>query len=330
VHRFIVGTGRCGSTLLSRMIACNRRVASLSEVFNGLDGARRFQAEPMPGSEFRDMVCAVHPFLQMVLERGYAVPEVSYPLDDPAFRFDRKTGVPWILGTTLAELTDEPDALYEVLRAFTASQPEQGAVAHATALFDWLAEGLGCDVWVERSGAAIDYMAALNASFADARFLHIHRAGEEAALSMREHHAFRLAIMLTYQLPVGSGRSLEALRAAAPDEGEISQLLESRPEASWFGRWWTDQVLRGFRGLRGLDAAQYREVRFEALLERPEQVLEGIAHFLQLPDPSGPWRGEAAALIHGIPPTRLEQLPEAERGALVEACLPGNKLLGRA
>jgi hypothetical protein len=328
VHRFIVGTGRCGSTLLSRMIACNRHVASLSEVFNGLDGARRFQADPMPGTTFRDMLCAVHPFLQMVLERGYPVPEVSYPLDDLAFRFDRKTGVPWILGTTLPELTDDPDTLYDALRAFTASQPEQGAVAHAIALFDWLAAGLGREVWVERSGAAIDYMAALNTSFPEARFLHIHRAGEESALSMREHHAFRLAIMLTYQLPAGTGRSLEALRAATPDD-DIAQLLESRPEASWFGRWWTDQVLRGFRSLRGLDADQYREVRFEALLDRPEDELEGIAQFLELPDPSGAWRDEAAALIRGIPPTRLEQLPDAERDALVEACLPGNKLLGR-
>ena len=43
VNRFIVGTGRCGSTLLSTMIAKNPAVLSLFEFFNGLDGTRRFR-----------------------------------------------------------------------------------------------------------------------------------------------------------------------------------------------------------------------------------------------------------------------------------------------
>jgi putative sulfotransferase len=203
-------------------------------------------------------------------------------------------------------------------------------VAHAIALFDWLTTRSGREVWVERSGAAIDYLDALNGAFPGSRFLHIHRAGEEASLSMREHHAFRLAIMLAYQLPAGSGRTIASLEAAAPDADHVSQLLASRPEASWFGRWWSDQVLRGFRALRGLDASQYREVRFEALLASPEEELLGIARFLDLPDPAGAWRDEAAALIRAVPPTRFDQLPQAEQGAVAEACRPGNALLGRA
>ena len=37
MDRFIVGTGRCGSTLLSRMLACHPAVCSIFEFFNGLD-----------------------------------------------------------------------------------------------------------------------------------------------------------------------------------------------------------------------------------------------------------------------------------------------------
>src|SRR5262245_66321379 len=86
LNRFIVGTGRCGSTLLSTMIAKNPAVLSLFEFFNGLDGTRRFRREPMTGAEYRDLICEVHPFLHMVLERGYDVPEVTYPFEAPGAR----------------------------------------------------------------------------------------------------------------------------------------------------------------------------------------------------------------------------------------------------
>jgi hypothetical protein len=333
LDRFIVGTGRCGSTLLSRMIRMNEEVASISEYLNGLDGGRRFSREPLSGPEFTEMICAVHPFLARVLERGYLVPEVTYPYDAAGARFPRGQGLPWILGTMLPELSKHPDALYEELRAFTRALPARPAPEQHRALFEWLTDRIGRTVWVERSGAAIDYLGDLDAAFPGARFLHIHRAGEEAALSMREHHAFRLAIMLVYRLPPGTGRSPEALEAFARAEDEtdeIGRLLEARPPAEYFGRFWTDQVLRGFRALKQLHPDRYREVRFEDLLARPEEVLEEVAAFLAIPDPAGPWRLDAAELVRAAPASRLDGLPEAERERLQEVCRPGNVLLGRA
>ena len=263
MNRFIVGTGRCGSTLLSTMIAKNPAVLSLFEFFNGLDGTRRFRREPMTGAEYRDLICEVHPFLHMVLERGYDVPEVTYPFGAPGARFSRKSGVPWVLGVTLPRLEDAPDRLYDELRAWLERSPARPPAEHASALFAWLMERAERSVWVERSGAALDYLGDLDAGFAEARFLHIHRAGEEAALSMREHHAFRLAIMLTFQLPPGTGRSTDELRRAAPDDDRIGQLLASRPSAEYFGRFWTEQVRRGMAAVPKLDARRYRAVRFE-------------------------------------------------------------------
>ena len=47
MDRFVVGTGRCGSTLLSRMLAEQPQTLSVFEYFNGLDAARRFTREPL-------------------------------------------------------------------------------------------------------------------------------------------------------------------------------------------------------------------------------------------------------------------------------------------
>jgi hypothetical protein len=329
LNRFIVGTGRCGSTLLSKMIARNPEVLSLFEFFNGLDGARRFRAEPMPGAAYRDLICDVHPFLHPVLERGYDVPEVTYPLDDPASRFDRKSGVPWILGVTVPRLTDDPDALYDEIRAWLEAQPPRPPADHARALFAWLMERFGRSVWVERSGGALDYLRDLEAAFPDARFLHIHRQGEEAALSMREHNAYRLAIVLTFQLPEGTGRSTEALRRAAPDGDRMTRLIESRPDAEYFGRFWTGQVERGVGVLEKTDPARVHTVRFEELLSRPRDVLAEVAAFLALPDPHGGWLDEGAALVRTAPPSRVAELPPEEAERLRDACAPGNARLGR-
>ncbi len=81
MDRFIVGTGRCGSTLLSRMIALHPAVLSVFEFFNGLDVTRRFSPEAVSGAEIAALVAAEQPFLTAVMRRGYAVPEVIYPFD---------------------------------------------------------------------------------------------------------------------------------------------------------------------------------------------------------------------------------------------------------
>ncbi len=329
MHRFIVGTGRCGSTLLSKMIGRNPEVVSVFEFFNGQDAARRFQTQPMSGTEYCALVCEPQPFLNMVLERRYPVPEVTYPLDDPSSRYGREDPLPWILGTTIPRLSDEADAFFEATCRFLESQQAQPPVQHALDLFAWWGERTGRSVWVERSGAAIDYLGALDEHFEDARFLHIHRQGEEAALSMREHHAVRLAIMLANRLPAGIGRSAEELRWAAPAGDHIGQLLESRPPPEPFGRWWNDQVSHGLAACKDLDDARYREIRFEDLLERPGELLEEVADFLALPDPAGGWRQAAAALVRAAPEPRLPLLEPGDREALRAACAPGNTALGR-
>lgn len=329
MHRFIVGTGRCGSTLLSRMLRCNPEILDISEFYSGLDWNRRFQSERMSGPEFFALISAPHPFITMAMERGYRPAEVSYPFERAGARYREREAIPFVLAATLPPMTEDPDAFYRDLSIFAQEMPARAPAEQALAVFDWLMKQTGRSVWVERSGAAILWMGALRRAFPDARFLHLHRAGEEAALSMREHAVFRLAVMLTYQLEIGESAGTEELQHLGHDADHVSKLLASKPAAHHFGAFWTAQVLAGFRALRELDAAQYCEVRFEDLLAQPHDVLEEIGRFLDLPDPSGAWRSEAAKLVTGAPIVRLDALSSEQRNALSAACDPGNRLLGR-
>ncbi len=333
MDRFVVGTGRCGSTLFSRMLAEHPALLSVFEFFNGLDMTKRFGAEAVEGEAFAALISQEHPFVTMVLSRGYEVEEITYPFGANA-RYSRDQGLPWLLVSTLPRLTDDPDALFDETVAFAATLPRQPLPEHYRALFDWLARRLGRTCWVERSGSSIDYLGSLHGAFPDARFLHIHRDGHETALSMREHAAYRLAISFLFQLPGDQEPSIDVLRTLetgrALDESDpISRMLASRPPVEYFGRYWTQELTRGFRAATKLNARQYLEVRFEDLIAQPKETLRAIAAFFEL-EHDGGWIERAAALIRGVPPTRFDTLTKEEQERLAEACRPGMQLLGRA
>ncbi len=104
MYRFIVGTGRCGSTLLSKMIRENEQVASIFEYFSGLDPDVCFSRKPVDAETFAALHCNQHTITSMVLARGYPIAEVVYPFDAPGARYSRESGVPFIVGATLASL----------------------------------------------------------------------------------------------------------------------------------------------------------------------------------------------------------------------------------
>lgn len=330
MDRFVVGTGRCGSTLLSKMLACSPEMVSIFEFFNGLPG-ERLATQPITAEALWQTLTTPHPFVTMVTSRGFAVEEVAYPFGRPGMRYRAEDDVPWMLVATLPRLSDDPDRLFDELREFTLRLPMQPPAAHYRAIFRWLAIRQGKTCWNERSGSSIDSLPRLVQAFPEGRFLHIHRQGEEAALSMREHHAFRLAISIVYGLDpeVDLATALAHPRPTPGADDPVRRMLERRPSAEHFGRFWSQQLAVGYRGIAALRPDQYHEVRFEDLATRPREVLREIADFFALDPHADGWMERAAALVRGLPPARAGRLPDDERARLAEACRFGNLLLGR-
>ena len=329
VARFIVGTGRCGSTLLSRMLAECPAVASLDEVLNGLDVARRFQREPIAGPAFAALLTAEQPVLTATLRRGYPVEEVVYPFGRGRFR--RGEPMPYLAGACLPRLSDDPDALLDALTDFARGLPAAPAPDQLRRVFDWLAERSGRALWIERSGSSIEYLPALAATFPEARFLHLHRDGRETALSMREHARLPRADLAPLPRAAG-GRLRRRVRGidSAPSRGRATRSRASSPR----GRRRSTSVATGAtsscaaspRAKRSRRAAPRAALR--GLAAAPREALARIAAFFELPD--GAWIARAAALVRGVPPARIRELAPAEAQRLSDACRPGDALLARA
>jgi hypothetical protein len=319
MERFVVGTGRCGSTLLSSMLAQHPDVVSIHEFFTGLDWARRFAPDLLTGDDLVDLIGAEQPVTTAVLARGYTSDEITYPFGTPQAHFNPGDPIPWLLVTMLSRLTDDPHRLYDELMGEARRRPVAPLADHYRALFDWLAKRCGGSIWIERSGSSLDYLGELVELYPEARFVHIHRDGREAALSIREHPFFRLGVSLFMDLfPEGDD-----------EDAIVTEVIETPPPCWAVGRYWSDQVLRGFAALPMLDADQFLQVRFEDLVTTTASIVEEIAAFLELP-PDAALVERATAMVRGQPPTRFGSLTPDERAELTEACRPGQVLLGRS
>jgi putative sulfotransferase len=317
-YRFIVGTGRCGSTLLSRMLDQHSDVVCLHEFFTGLDWGARFQPGDVPTDELIRFLTDEQMVTTEVLARGYTTEEICYPFDSPGARRQQGDKLPWLLVSMLSRLSQEPDELFDRFVKQLECTPPQPLSRTYPQLFDWLAREAGGKIWIERSGSSVDYLSELASMFPGARFLHIHRDGHEAALSIRAHPFYRLGVSLLMNL------FPEGLDEAAM----IDYALATPPPLEAVGKYWSDQVTNGLDAAQNMASGQYRELSFESLLTDPVTCLYEIQEFFELADdPEFAKRG--ASLSRGLPPSRFDKLTPAEQQTLQGACETAMKKLNQ-
>jgi hypothetical protein len=317
-QRFIVGTGRCGSTLLSLMLDKHPDVVCLHEFFTGLDWGRRFQPGRVNNRELVEFLTDEQMVTTEVLARGYTTEEICYPFNTPQARRKMGDKLPWLLISMLSRLSPDPDSLFDDFVAMLGTLPEESLDTLYPEIFSWLAVRHGGQYWIERSGSSVDYLADLIAMFPKARFLHIHRDGREAALSIRAHPFYRLGVSLLMNLfPEG-----------CTEKEMIDYALETPRPLDAVGKYWSDQVINGHNAKQQLPAEQYMEINFEQLVDNPQPQLKAICEFFEL-ESSNEFLVAASALSKGAPPQRRNELSEPELNILNQACAPGMKLLRR-
>jgi hypothetical protein len=323
VERFIVGTGRCGSTLLNNMLAKHPDMAVMSEFFAAVDREIWQPNVTITGGEFSRMLGQANVHGDIMVHRGTREKEILTDLTG-------LTSLPALFIGMIPSLSDTPDLLLAEVLAKAATFPEQPVSRHVTDLFDWLVRHLGKKCWIERSGPSIQHLPYLVDMYPDALFVHLHRDGAEVALSMQRHQYFQLDVSFFFDPPTRADiEDTEIGGHPVTDTDTFSRRLTDVLPAEKFGEFWSLLQIAGARGLARLDPSQVLDVRFEDLVTQPGPTMERIASFLALPERQG-WIDAAAQMVAGgMPPTRLEKLPKDEQDALLTSCRIGRLLLGR-
>lgn len=335
---FVVGTGRCGSTMLSHLLHQHPDVLSVSEFFGVLRAAERlgpaeFPIRDMNGRELWDLLARPDRLLDAQISAGLIPPEVCYPYGRG--RFEPTTGVPLICHNLLPGISAEPDVLFDDLADAVPGWPRRPAVEQYRALFGYLATRLGRRVVVERSGASLQLIPLLHEHFPDARFVYLHRDGPDCALSMSRHPTFRRQILTAgaaYALGVPLAWPPQDIQAALPEQFggliyppfDAEAIMTHRIPLTLFGsKIWVPMVCGGAAALSQLPAGAWLGLHYEDVLRAPEPNLTRLAEFIGVQVPPG-WLDAAAGLIN--PGRAGAAKAQVDPGALADlraACEPG-------
>jgi hypothetical protein len=301
---FVVGTGRCGSTLLSRALALHPDVLSLSEFFVDL-GPNAFPARSISGQGFWNLISSREGLSNFLIRIGVELPDGIYPVDG-THRFDRASGVPSIAVATLPALSSDPDTLYDQLAEAVPKFSDQSAAQHYVQLFSLLGGLLNHYRWVERSGASGFIVDRLVSSFPAARYVHITRQLDATVLSMSRHPGFRLtALSLEFITRCGA----DVFRGEAPAARippDLKDLVPERLSKESFESW--DPGLDVFRQIASYQTAKIRGalkmlppeqvlvLSYEDVVRQSEAEFGRLAEFFELDDQTN-WSRAAAALV---------------------------------
>ncbi|MFK5923200.1 MAG: sulfotransferase [Verrucomicrobiota bacterium] len=332
----ILSTGRCGSTMVSKMLDLHPRVLSLSEFFIPL-GSDAFTRKQPDGNWMWKVFSRQSLPLHAMLKRGDVVSESLYPFGEEGARFQPEN-IPPILAVTLPHLTDDFENLYDELEVEVSSRPRMPLADQYRSLFESLATRFGNDVWVERSGGSLMLTAKLLHHFPEARVIHVYRDGRDTAMSMSHHHNFKVligAMLKARRMGVDVFRDFEATTASPVKSWVQNQLfrfvnpdkLAEEPVLADFGDYWSRSILFGRKMMRDLPVERLLEVKFEDMQQSPEQEVRRLIRFIDPSLEEESWIKEVAA-IPGPARSKFSSLAESEQEALQKACAPGLKVLG--
>ncbi|GGY01605.1 sulfotransferase family protein [Streptomyces hiroshimensis] len=329
---FVVGTGRSGSTALSRIVNAHPRVLSLNE-FMASVGDTAFPEGKVTGEEFWQPLAGPVPRYERMIRSGLPLPEFLYTRR-PGRYAPETTGIPALSLMVLPHLTDDPDGLLDELGESVVHWPERTAAEHHLALFGLLCARFGRTAVVERSGYSTGWVPRLRAAFPHARFVHMFRDGPDCALSMSRHPGFR-TISLLREIKARAGvasladltdehvRSLPADLAPLLGDRFDPALVRDRPlPLRTFGTLWSDLVIQGMEFLGPLPADQRTTLAYEDLLDAPREELTRLAAFVGA-DPLPQWLDTGCALLDHSRRGSAQRLTAAELDELRESCAPG-------
>ena len=332
MDRFVVGTGRCGSTLLSRMLGHNHRVLSMKEFWSVHDRDAVFTPGEFDGAEAASLLSRPNLLNDLVVSRtGHLdAAQTGHSIRKEARGYALVAHRQPAIRIFLAGMSDDHEGLVAAVLAQLERQPRQDAAAHWRQMWQFTTEYLGKDAWVERSGVSIEMAGRIAEMFPRGKIVHLHRDGPTNALGIRAFRHFVLYASFFVDPP--SDDELETMfrcEIGSAEDPVMRRMGPGIPSLEQFGRYWSWQIVTGQDALRQLPRERWIDIAYEEMIADTRGVLHRIAEFLELPDDED-WIARASAEVDPeVIPDRVSELAADELRKLREACRPGMVALGR-
>jgi len=321
--------------MISDVLNLHPDVLSLSEVFSLLGPLALFRKR-LSGNAMWALCSRQNPALRVLLSADTVPSEILYPFDDPHARHSTHS-VPPILCTMLPHLTPDYENLYDDLEPIVRARPRAALAAQYRHLFEWLREHFDRRVWVERSGGSLMSVPRLRRLFPEARVVHVFRDGRDTALSMSRHPAFQIMLATLNELQRLGIRPLENTAEVGLVGSLLAQLflrlvnpartIRRSFDLAAYGGLWSQMILRGQKLLAALPPERVLALRYEEMVQRPQEKLRELIAFIDPSLSNDAWLREAARVPRPNPPKYLSLDPETRR-RLTETCAPGLQALG--
>ena len=315
----IIGTGRCGSTMLSDLISHEPGTVSVSESLSPIRG--RLLVQPLnefTGAQYWSMLSQPGAQHGHLLTRiGLTGRQYSYP-DNGRYAID-KTRVPPILRIALPKITPDPDRLFDQLAVKVPQFPAQTLGLQHRMLLDLITELEGRQRWVERTGASSMVAYPWLSANPDVKVVYLTRNTADTALSMSKHPVFQLsAIRNQFHQRYGADpyvrvleRSLppdlpEDMRRLLPENLTAQTLRELDYDLSFYETTIAQMNGSAEQALADLQPRELLRLRYEDILAEPVTELTRLGEFIGFGDPSG-WAAQVASQVN--PPKKRSAAP---------------------
>jgi putative sulfotransferase len=306
----ILSTGRCGSTLLSNLIAAEPYTLSIQESLVNKNVNLWKSDNKITGSEYWNILSVPSLGWAAIVRIGAIAREVRYPA---AGRWAKNlAALPPIASVTLSAISGDPDSLFDLLATRVPDFPAQTLAQHHLMFLDLLASLQQRCRWVERSGGSSILADPMLERIPFDKVIYLTRGLSDTASSMSGHTAFRFgAIRLEllfrcgfdpygdFALPrVGvSDRQVPAeLQCLLPDQITAETLKERGGRVEQHKLVWLAMVQAAEAALAEHPPRQLLRMRYEDLVAAPGEQLTRLAEFLGFADPAG-WAAAAAGQV---------------------------------
>ncbi|MEN3614215.1 sulfotransferase [Plantactinospora sp. ZYX-F-223] len=264
VQAIIISTGRCGSTLLSDLIAEQPDTLSVQEFFMAVEPWTDVR-DKLSGAAYWSRLSSPRPELATLFRIGLAPVEVCYPEDG------RWAGnlveLPRILATTLPKISSDPDHLYDTLAELVPGFPDQPVARHHQMFLDMLTVLTDRRRWVERSGGSSHLAPYLLKTFPTAKIVYLTRDWADTAQSMSRHPSFQY-LQLRLESLGRYGLDPFQIAAGEPVPQELERYLPDRLTAQTLSERGRD--VERYRGLCAFLASEAEQAIADA---RPQELL---------------------------------------------------------